>query len=59
MSQKLNIWGGKSDGDALSASQQIPLAKLELSSLLTKSSTRPHHGTDTWIALFMATAGKT
>ena len=45
------------DGDDLSASQQISLAK-ELSSL---SSTRPHHETDTWtkeIALFMATAGK-
>ena len=47
-------------GDALSASRHIPLAK-ELFPLLTKSSTRPYHETDTWtkeIALFMATAGK-
>ena len=43
-----------------SATQPILLAK-ELSTLLTKSLTRPHPETDTWtkeIALFMTTAGK-
>ena len=48
-----------SNDDTL-ATQPISLAK-KLSSLLTKSSTRPHQEADTWtkeIALFIATALK-
>ena len=48
------------EASSSSASQPIPLAK-ELSTLLTKASTRPNQETDSWtkeIALFMTTGGE-